>query len=43
MQTNLFRQGILHVNILGLNQILIGDFETLKFLYNHPDIQNRAQ
>ena len=32
------RKGILHVNALGLDQIFVGDFDTLKFLFNHPEI-----
>jgi hypothetical protein len=34
---------MLHLNVLGLDQIVIGDFDTIKYLYNHPDVQNRGQ
>ena len=34
---------MVHINILGLDQIFIGDFDTLKFLFSHPDIQNRGK
>ena len=38
-----FRKGMMHLNVLGVNQIYIGDFDTVKFLFNHPDVQNRGQ
>ena len=34
---------MMYVNVLGLDQLFIGDLETLKYLYNQPDIQNRGQ
>jgi hypothetical protein len=33
----------MHLGVLGLEQVFVGDFDTLKFLYNHPDVQNRGQ
>ena len=29
------------MNTFGLNLVFIGDFETLKYVYNHPDVQDR--
>ena len=28
-------------NILGLDMLYVGDHETLKYLFNHPQVQNR--
>ena len=30
------------VNILGLNNIIIGDYEVLKQVFSHPAVQNRT-
>jgi hypothetical protein len=27
----------------GMDQIFVGDFNVLKTLFNHPDVQNRGQ
>ena len=35
------KDGMLHLNTFGLNVVFIGDFETLKYVYNHPDVQDR--
>ena len=32
---------MLHMNTFGLNVVFIGDFETLKHVYNHPNVQDR--
>jgi hypothetical protein len=37
------RDGILHISLLGLNTLLIGDLQTLKYVFSHPDVQNRGQ
>ena len=31
----------MHLNSFGLNLLFVGDFETLKYLFNHPDVQLR--
>ena len=31
----------MHMNTFGLNVVFIGDYETLKHVYNHPDVQDR--
>ena len=36
------QKGLLYVKIFNLNTVLVGDFDTLKYLFNHPDVQNRA-
>ena len=35
------QKGLLLVQIFNLNTVLVGDFDTLKYLFNHPDVQNR--
>ena len=35
------RNGLMHLNSFGLNLLFVGDFETLKYLFNHPDVQLR--
>ena len=35
------KDGMLHMNTFGLNIVFIGDFKTLKYVYNHPDVQDR--
>jgi len=35
------KDGMLHMNTFGLNVVFIGDFETLKYVYNHPNVQDR--
>ena len=35
------QKGLLYTKILNLNTVLVGDFDTLKYLFNHPDVQNR--
>jgi hypothetical protein len=37
------RRGLLHVNVLGLDTVLIGDLHTFKYVFSHPDVQNRGQ
>ena len=36
------QKGLLLVQIFNLNTVLVGDFDTLKYLFNHPDVQNRT-
>ena len=38
----LFRDGILSIELFGLPQVMIGDYEVLKRVYNHSAAQNRA-
>merc|ERR1712241_1049472 len=35
------RNGLMHLNSFTLNLVFVGDFETLKYLFNHPDVQLR--
>ena len=35
------RNGLMHLNSFGLKMVFVGDFETLKYLFNHPDVQLR--
>merc|ERR1711997_1135805 len=35
------RNGLMHLNSFGMNLVFVGDFETLKYLFNHPDVQLR--
>ena len=36
------KDGILFLSTFGLNVVFVGDFDTLKQIYNHPDVQHRA-
>jgi hypothetical protein len=33
----------MHFNVLGLNNVLVGDLATLKYILSNPDVQNRGQ
>ena len=35
------RNGLMHLKSFSLNLVFVGDFETLKYLFNHPDVQLR--
>ena len=35
------RNGMMYLNSFTLNLVFVGDFETLKYLFNHPDVQLR--
>ena len=35
------KNGLMHFNSFNINLVFVGDFETLKFLFNHPDVQLR--
>ena len=35
------KNGILYINTLSLNCLWIGDFETLKYVFNLPEVQKR--
>lgn len=37
------RDGLLHINVFGLNTILMGDLHTFKYVFSHPDVQNRGR
>ena len=37
------RNGIMHVRVFGISNIFVGDLQTLKYLFNHPHMQNRGQ
>jgi hypothetical protein len=39
----MFRNHLLHVSLFGFDMVFTGDFETLKQLFTHPDIQNRTK
>ena len=36
------RNGIMYLKSFSLNLVFVGDFETLKYIYNHPDAQLRT-
>ena len=35
------RNGILYMNTFSINSLWIGDFETLKYVFNLPEVQRR--
>jgi len=35
------RGGIMRIEIFGFTNVLVGDFEALKYIFNHPSAQNR--
>ena len=35
------KDGLMHMNTFGLNTVFIGDFETLKYVFSHPETTNR--
>merc|ERR1719309_447487 len=35
-------KGIMWVRILNLDMAFVGDFDTLKYIFNHPDAQERT-
>ena len=35
------RNGILYMNTFSINSLWIGDFETLKYVFNLPEVQKR--
>jgi len=37
------KEGMIWVRTLNLNMMFVGDFETLKYLYQHPDMQSRYE
>ena len=36
------KKGIMHLRSFTLDLVFVGDFDTLKFIYNHPDCQERV-
>merc|ERR1719350_657954 len=36
------RNGMMHLRSFTLDLVFVGDFDTLKFIYNHPDCQERV-
>ena len=36
------RNGIMYLKSFSLNIVFVGDFDTLKYIYNHPDAQLRT-
>ena len=36
------QKGLLFTKVFNFQTVLVGDFDTLKFLFNHPDVQARA-
>ena len=36
------QKGLLYIKIFTFKSVIVGDFETLKYLFNHPDVQNRT-
>lgn len=36
------KNGMMHLRSFTLDLVFVGDFETLKYIYNHPDCQERA-
>jgi len=45
-QARLYRKyskgGLLYFHIVGLDHILVGDFQVVKYLFNHPNFANRG-
>ena len=35
------RGGILYLRLFTINSVYVGDFDTLKYIFNHPDVQLR--
>ena len=36
------RNGLMYLKSFNLNLVFVGDYDTVKFLYNHPDAQLRT-
>ena len=36
------QKGLMLMTVLGQNMVIVGDFDTLKQLFNNPDVQNRG-
>ena len=36
------KNGIMHLRSFRFDTVFVGDFETLKYIYNHPECQERA-
>ena len=36
------RNGMMYINIFGRDELWIGDFKTIKYIFNHPDGNGRV-
>ena len=36
------RNGLVYLKFCTINVVFVGDFETVKYLFNHPDVQLRS-
>lgn len=36
------RKGMFMTNMFGMDNLFVGDYDTLKYLYSHPQVQNRG-